>query len=59
MPDKFFKQFYTVPISISFINGNFIIQLNCNDGEYNSMASLWLQVPEASVRSFFHDPTGK
>lgn len=23
------------------------------------MASLWLQVPEASVRSFFHDPTGK
>lgn len=22
------------------------------------MASLWLQVPEASVRSFFHDPTG-
>ncbi|XP_025423930.1 H(+)/Cl(-) exchange transporter 7-like isoform X2 [Sipha flava] len=32
------------------------VQLNCNDGEYNSMASLWLQVPEASVRSFFHDP---
>lgn len=23
------------------------------------MASLWLQVPEASVRSFFHDPSGK
>jgi len=23
------------------------------------MASLWLQVPEATVRSFFHDPTGK
>lgn len=22
------------------------------------MASLWLQVPEASVRSFFHDPAG-
>ncbi|XP_050541716.1 H(+)/Cl(-) exchange transporter 7 [Daktulosphaira vitifoliae] len=34
------------------------LQLNCNDGEYNSMASLWFQVPEASVRSFFHDPTG-
>ncbi|XP_060838780.1 LOW QUALITY PROTEIN: H(+)/Cl(-) exchange transporter 7-like [Rhopalosiphum padi] len=33
------------------------VQLNCNDGEFNSMASLWLQVPEASVRSFFHDPT--
>ncbi|VVC43666.1 Hypothetical protein CINCED_3A022182 [Cinara cedri] len=34
----------------------YAVQLNCNDGEYNYMASLWLQVPEASVRSFFHDP---
>ncbi|XP_050432472.1 H(+)/Cl(-) exchange transporter 7-like [Adelges cooleyi] len=34
------------------------VQLNCNDGEYSSMASLWLQIPEASVRSFFHDPAG-
>lgn len=30
----------------------------CADGEYNSMAAILLQVPEASVRSLFHDPPG-
>lgn len=30
----------------------------CPDGQYNTAAALWLQVPEASVRSFFHDPVG-
>lgn len=30
----------------------------CPDGKYNTPAALWLQVPEASVRSFFHDPSG-
>ncbi|XP_014260411.1 H(+)/Cl(-) exchange transporter 7 [Cimex lectularius] len=34
----------------------FPIQMYCNDGEYNSAAAIWLQVPEASVRSLFHDP---
>ena len=31
----------------------------CKDGEYNVMASLFFQTPEASVRSLFHDRTGK
>ncbi|XP_050316045.1 H(+)/Cl(-) exchange transporter 7 isoform X2 [Anthonomus grandis grandis] len=31
-------------------------QLYCKDGEYNIMASLWFQTPEASVKSLFHDP---
>uniref|UniRef100_A0A1B6HWZ7 Chloride channel protein n=1 Tax=Homalodisca liturata TaxID=320908 RepID=A0A1B6HWZ7_9HEMI len=34
------------------------VQLYCPDGEYNTIASLWLQVPEATVRSLFHDPIG-
>ncbi|XP_054261984.1 H(+)/Cl(-) exchange transporter 7-like [Macrosteles quadrilineatus] len=34
------------------------VQLYCGDGEYNTIASLWLQVPEATVRSLFHDPNG-
>ncbi|KAL1138626.1 hypothetical protein AAG570_008689, partial [Ranatra chinensis] len=32
------------------------VQMYCADGEYNSIAAIWLQVPEASVRSLFHDP---
>lgn len=28
----------------------------CGDGEYNVLASIWFQTPEASVRSLFHDP---
>ncbi|XP_065201753.1 H(+)/Cl(-) exchange transporter 7 [Planococcus citri] len=31
------------------------VQMFCPDGQYNTAAALWLQVPEASVRSFFHD----
>ncbi|XP_030745389.1 H(+)/Cl(-) exchange transporter 7 [Sitophilus oryzae] len=31
-------------------------QLYCTDGEYNVLASIWFQTPEASVRSLFHDP---
>lgn len=31
-------------------------QLYCADGEYNVLASIWFQTPEASVRSLFHDP---
>ncbi|XP_049950327.1 H(+)/Cl(-) exchange transporter 7 isoform X1 [Schistocerca serialis cubense] len=30
----------------------------CGDGEYNALAAIWFQTPEASVRSFFHDPPG-
>ncbi|KAJ8923258.1 hypothetical protein NQ315_001814 [Exocentrus adspersus] len=31
-------------------------QLYCPDGQYNALASIWFQTPEASVRSLFHDP---
>lgn len=31
-------------------------QMYCMDGEYNVLASIWFQTPEASVRSLFHDP---
>ncbi|CAG9773741.1 unnamed protein product [Ceutorhynchus assimilis] len=34
----------------------FPTQLYCTDGQYNVLASIWFQTPEASVRSFFHDP---
>ncbi|XP_045520269.1 H(+)/Cl(-) exchange transporter 7 isoform X2 [Pieris brassicae] len=34
------------------------LQLFCADGEYNAMAAIWFQTPEASVRSFLHDPMG-
>lgn len=33
-----------------------MFQLYCNDGQYNVLASIWFQTPEASVRSLFHDP---
>nr|XP_023026606.1 H(+)/Cl(-) exchange transporter 7 [Leptinotarsa decemlineata] len=31
-------------------------QVYCLDGQYNVLASIWFQTPEASVRSLFHDP---
>ncbi|XKL65169.1 hypothetical protein PGB90_005255 [Kerria lacca] len=34
------------------------VQFFCPDGQYSTMTALWLQVPEASVRSFFHDKEG-
>ncbi|XP_041977945.1 H(+)/Cl(-) exchange transporter 7 [Aricia agestis] len=34
------------------------LQLYCADGEYNALAALWFQTPEASVRSLLHDPLG-
>ncbi|XP_028161745.1 H(+)/Cl(-) exchange transporter 7 [Ostrinia furnacalis] len=34
------------------------LQLFCADGEYNTLAAIWFQTPEASVRSFLHDPIG-
>lgn len=34
------------------------IQMYCADGEYNAIGAIWFQVPEASVRSLFHDPKG-
>ncbi|XP_075165788.1 chloride channel protein 7 [Haematobia irritans] len=33
-------------------------QLYCEDNEYNAVAALWFQTPEATVRSLFHDPPG-
>ncbi|XP_067934452.1 H(+)/Cl(-) exchange transporter 7-like isoform X2 [Watersipora subatra] len=37
---------------------NHPVQMFCKDGEYNVAASLFLQTPEDSVRSLFHDITG-
>ncbi|KAI5723524.1 hypothetical protein M8J76_007564 [Diaphorina citri] len=34
------------------------VQMYCGDGEYNTLAALWLQVPEKSVRTMLHDPKG-
>ncbi|EDW85571.2 uncharacterized protein Dwil_GK23152 [Drosophila willistoni] len=34
------------------------VQLFCKDNEYNAVAALWFQTPEATVRSLFHDPPG-
>ncbi|CAH2106555.1 unnamed protein product [Euphydryas editha] len=34
------------------------LQLFCADGEYNTLAAIWFQTPEASVRSFLHDSMG-
>lgn len=36
----------------------FSVQFYCGDGEYNAVAAIWFQTPEASVRSLFHDPPG-
>ncbi|XP_018570923.1 H(+)/Cl(-) exchange transporter 7 [Anoplophora glabripennis] len=35
---------------------NYPTQMYCMDGQYNALASIWFQTPEASVRSLFHDP---
>lgn len=32
------------------------VQLFCKDNEFNAVATLWFQTPEASVRALFHDP---
>nr|XP_017008425.2 LOW QUALITY PROTEIN: H(+)/Cl(-) exchange transporter 7 [Drosophila takahashii] len=37
---------------------NHPVQLFCEDNEYNAVAALWFQTPEATVRSLFHDPPG-
>lgn len=34
------------------------LQLYCEDNEYNAVAALWFQTPEATVKSLFHDPPG-
>ncbi|KAG4067704.1 hypothetical protein HA402_005476 [Bradysia odoriphaga] len=34
------------------------VQLFCEDNEYNAVAALWFQTPEATVKSLFHDPSG-
>lgn len=34
------------------------VQLFCEDNEYNAVAALWFQTPEATVKSLFHDPPG-
>ncbi|GJQ72142.1 hypothetical protein Trydic_g3236 [Trypoxylus dichotomus] len=31
-------------------------QIYCGDGQYNVLAGIWFQTPEASVRSLLHDP---
>ena len=31
----------------------------CKDGEFNAVAAIWFQTPEASVRALFHDHAGK
>jgi len=33
-------------------------KMYCPDGKYSASAALWLQVPEATVRSLFHDAPG-
>lgn len=34
------------------------VQLFCEDNEYNAIAALWFQTPEATVKALFHDPPG-
>lgn len=34
------------------------VQLFCKDNEYNAVAALWFQTPEATVKALFHDPPG-
>jgi chloride channel 7 len=31
----------------------------CEDGQFNAVAAMWLQTPEASVRALFHDQPGQ
>jgi chloride channel 7 len=44
--------------SMSKRNSENPLQVYCNDGEYNSMATMWFQTYESSVKSLFHDPSG-
>lgn len=37
---------------------NFPLQVFCHDGQSSSMATMWMQTPEESVKSLFHDPPG-
>ncbi|XP_076822841.1 H(+)/Cl(-) exchange transporter 7-like isoform X2 [Clavelina lepadiformis] len=37
---------------------NVDLQFLCEDGQYNTMASLFFTPPEDSVKSLFHDPLG-
>jgi chloride channel 7 len=32
------------------------LQMFCEDNQYNAVARLWFQTPEASVKALFHDP---
>ncbi len=31
----------------------------CKKGEFNAVAAMWFQTPEASVRALFHDQPGR
>lgn len=31
----------------------------CQDGQFNAVAAIWFQTPEASVRALFHDQPGE
>lgn len=33
----------------------YVLQVFCHDGQYNSMSGMWMQTPEDSVKSLFHD----
>lgn len=52
---NFQRRYYTLFI-FDYYRLFIIFQLYCGDGEYNVLASIWFQTPEASVRSLFHDP---
>lgn len=34
------------------------VRLFCKENEYNAVAALWFQTPEATVKALFHDPPG-
>lgn len=34
------------------------LQMYCPDGQYNSMAALWFETPELTVKSLLHEQTG-
>ena len=34
-------------------------QVFCHDGQHSSMATMWLQTPEESVKSLFHEQPGQ
>ena len=39
-------------------NVEYPIQMFCPDGQFNAVAAMWFQTPEASVRALFHDLPG-